>query len=201
MVSWWPHWGGPSTWNPRKQNSTAKRCVVLIAARSAESSRYRHEQQSLGDSGAKSIRAPREVTSRENGCRNVLRVLEARFARDGQHLRRREEADERRPTRALPSPRPRSRRSSGSASSSGIRNVIANVEPDASVATCRNVSAIASRVKYILTPVEATTAGRLVSKPAAANRPCGAARTYRGPLREGRTGRHRRQPAPPRDPR
>jgi hypothetical protein len=44
---------------------------------------------------------------------------------------------------------------------------MASEEPGASAATWRNVAAIASLVRYMLTPVEATTAGRLASKPAA----------------------------------
>jgi hypothetical protein len=49
----------------------------------------------------------------------------------------------------------------------GNKKVIANVEPGASVATCFNVDATASLVRYMLTPVEATTAGRAESKPLA----------------------------------
>ena len=60
-------------------------------------------------------------------------------------------------------------RSAASASSSGSRKVIANVEPGASAATSRSIAVIASRVRYMLTPVEATTAGRPASKPAAAS--------------------------------
>ena len=37
---------------------------------------------------------------------------------------------------------------------------MASVEPGASAATWRSVAAIASLVRYMLTPVEATTAGR-----------------------------------------
>ena len=47
---------------------------------------------------------------------------------------------------------------------------MASVEPGASAATWRSVAAIASLVRYMLTPVEATTAGRPASKPAAASR-------------------------------
>src|SRR5467141_368444 len=50
-------------------------------------------------------------------------------------------------------------RTSGSASSSGKRKVMASVDPGANAATWRSVAAIASLVRYILTPVEATTAG------------------------------------------
>ncbi len=49
-------------------------------------------------------------------------------------------------------------------------NVMASVEPGASAATWRSVAVIASLVRYMLTPVEATTAGRFASKPAAASR-------------------------------
>ena len=42
---------------------------------------------------------------------------------------------------------------------------MANVDPGASAATCRSVAAFASLVRYMLTPVEATTAGLLSSKP------------------------------------
>ena len=44
---------------------------------------------------------------------------------------------------------------------------MASVEPGASAATWRSVAAIASLVRYMLTPVEATTAGWPASKPAA----------------------------------
>ena len=47
---------------------------------------------------------------------------------------------------------------------------MASVEPGASAATWRSVAAIASLVRYMLTPVEATTAGWPASKPAAASR-------------------------------
>lgn len=46
------------------------------------------------------------------------------------------------------------------------RNVMANVEPGARAATSRSVAAFASLVRYMLTPVETTTAGLLSSKPA-----------------------------------
>jgi hypothetical protein len=49
-------------------------------------------------------------------------------------------------------------------------NVMANVEPGARAAISRNVAAIASRVRYMVTPVEATTAGRPASKPAVTSR-------------------------------
>ncbi len=42
---------------------------------------------------------------------------------------------------------------------------MASVEPGASAATWRSVAAIASVVSYMLTPVDATTAGRPASKP------------------------------------
>ena len=61
-------------------------------------------------------------------------------------------------------------RTSGSASSSGSRNVVASVEPDASAATWRSIARVASLVRYMLTPLQATTAGLPASKPAAANR-------------------------------
>ena len=48
-------------------------------------------------------------------------------------------------------------------------NVIANTDPCASVATWRSVASVASRVRYMLTPVDETTAARDVSKPLAAN--------------------------------
>src|SRR5262249_56185862 len=51
-------------------------------------------------------------------------------------------------------------RFSASASSIGSMNDIASVEPAASDATRRSVAAIASRVRYMLTPVDATPAGR-----------------------------------------
>ena len=51
-------------------------------------------------------------------------------------------------------------RTSGSAISIGSMNDMASVEPGASAATCRSVAAIASLVRYMLTPVDATTAGR-----------------------------------------
>ena len=38
-------------------------------------------------------------------------------------------------------------------------NVIASVEPGASLATWRRVAAVASLVRYRVTPAEATTAG------------------------------------------
>ena len=58
-------------------------------------------------------------------------------------------------------------RSASSTSSAGSRNVIASVEPGASAASWRSVAAVASLVRYMLTPVDATTAGRPGSKPAA----------------------------------
>ena len=50
-------------------------------------------------------------------------------------------------------------RSPSSRSSSGNRNVMASVEPGANEAIWLNVAAFASFVRYMLTPVEATTAG------------------------------------------
>ena len=47
---------------------------------------------------------------------------------------------------------------------------MASVDPGASAATWRSVAAIASLVRYMLTPVDATTAGWPASKPATANR-------------------------------
>jgi hypothetical protein len=95
----------------RKQNSTAKRCVVLTAARSGESCVIATNNN------------PSAIPGRSPS------------------VRPREEADERRPRsrRAPFAAASKPARSSGSASSSGSGNVIANVEPDASVATCRNV--------------------------------------------------------------
>jgi hypothetical protein len=61
-------------------------------------------------------------------------------------------------------------RTSGSAHSSGSRNVMASVEPGASAATWRSMDVIASCERYMLTPLEATTAGLPASKPATANR-------------------------------
>ena len=52
-------------------------------------------------------------------------------------------------------------RTAGSAISSGNRNVIANGEPRASPATSCSVAALASFVRYMLTPVDTTTAGLL----------------------------------------
>jgi hypothetical protein len=49
-------------------------------------------------------------------------------------------------------------------------NDIAKVEPGARAATWRNVAAIASVVRYMLTPVDATTAGRPESRPDAVSR-------------------------------
>jgi hypothetical protein len=46
---------------------------------------------------------------------------------------------------------------------------MASVDPGASAATWRSVAAIASLMRYMLTPVEATTAGWAASKPAAAS--------------------------------
>ncbi len=43
---------------------------------------------------------------------------------------------------------------------------MAKVDPGARVATWRSVAAFASLVRYMLTPVEATIAGLLSSKPA-----------------------------------
>src|SRR5256885_1030236 len=51
-------------------------------------------------------------------------------------------------------------RTSASASSIGSMNDMASVDPGASAATWRRVAAIASWVRYMLTPVDATTAGR-----------------------------------------
>lgn len=61
-------------------------------------------------------------------------------------------------------------RNSASAISIGSMNDIANVEPAVSDATWRNVAAIASVVEYMLTPVDAMTAGRPESKPDFINR-------------------------------
>ena len=46
-----------------------------------------------------------------------------------------------------------------------------NVDPAASAATSRSMAMIASRVRYMLTPVDVTIAGRPASKPAAASSP------------------------------
>ncbi len=70
-------------------------------------------------------------------------------------------------TRAPFSAASTSGRSSGSASSSGNKNVMASMEPGENIATWRSVAVIAFLVRYEVTPVEATTAGRLASKPAA----------------------------------
>lgn len=48
---------------------------------------------------------------------------------------------------------------------------MASVEPGANPAIWRSVAALASLVRYIVTPVETTTAGRPGSKPAAGSRP------------------------------
>ncbi|MFI1200036.1 hypothetical protein K2224_32075 (plasmid) [Streptomyces sp. BHT-5-2] len=45
---------------------------------------------------------------------------------------------------------------------------MASVEPGASPAICRRVAAVASLVRYMLTPVETITAGRPAANPAAA---------------------------------
>jgi len=47
---------------------------------------------------------------------------------------------------------------------------MASVAPGAIAAPCRSVPATAQAVRYMLTPVDATTAGRLASKPAATGR-------------------------------
>lgn len=57
---------------------------------------------------------------------------------------------------------------SGCAISSGNKNDMTNVEPGARVAIWRGVRSIASLVRYMLTPVDTTTAGCAASKPAAA---------------------------------
>ncbi|SLJ82813.1 Uncharacterised protein [Mycobacteroides abscessus subsp. abscessus] len=44
------------------------------------------------------------------------------------------------------------------------------VEPGASRASCSSVAILAARLRYMVTPVEATRAGRPGSKPAARNR-------------------------------
>ena len=51
-------------------------------------------------------------------------------------------------------------RSAASTRSSGSMNVIANTDPCASAATWRRVASVASRVRYMLTPVDETTAAR-----------------------------------------
>ena len=61
-------------------------------------------------------------------------------------------------------------RTSGSTSSIGSMNDMVSVEPGASDATWPSVAAIAFMVRYMLTPVDATTAGRSESKPDAASR-------------------------------
>src|SRR5262245_10657199 len=61
-------------------------------------------------------------------------------------------------------------RTPGSARAIGSMNDMASVEPEASAATWDNVAVIASLVRYMLTPVEATTAGLLKSKPDAVSR-------------------------------
>ena len=72
---------------------------------------------------------------------------------------------------APPPPHARAGRSSGSASSTGSAKDMASVEPGASEATPRSVAVIASLVRYMLTPVEATTAGLFASKSASSSRP------------------------------
>ncbi len=47
---------------------------------------------------------------------------------------------------------------------------MASVDPAASAAIWRSVAAFASLVRYMLTPLEATTAGWPASKPVAASR-------------------------------
>ena len=61
-------------------------------------------------------------------------------------------------------------RTSGSANSIGNRNDMTSVELGTSDATRRTVAAIASSIRYVLIPVEATIAGRVASKPAPASR-------------------------------
>lgn len=58
----------------------------------------------------------------------------------------------------------------GSANSIGNRNDMTSVELGTSDATRRTVAAIASSIRYMLIPVEATIAGRVASKPAPASR-------------------------------
>lgn len=54
-------------------------------------------------------------------------------------------------------------------SSAGNRNVVANVEPGATWAIWRRVAALASLLRWRVTPVETTTARRSGSKPAASS--------------------------------
>jgi hypothetical protein len=79
---------------------------------------------------------------------------------------------------------------------------MASVEPGASAAIWRSVAAIASLVRYKLTPVEATTAGRPVSKPAAiswfhqhppASKSTGTSRSHSGMPKPSSTSRRRFQ--------
>jgi hypothetical protein len=75
-----------------------------------------------------------------------------------------------------------SARSSASRSSLGGMKVIARLDPGASVAICRRVTAIASRVRYMVTPVDATSHGPAASKPAdtsfSSHDPASTAHTY-----------------------
>src|SRR5258707_1247931 len=62
---------------------------------------------------------------------------------------------------------------------------MASVEPGASAAVWRRVAAIASFVRYMLTPVEATIAGWPASKPSAVSRSPHQILEEAGPAEEG----------------
>ena len=116
---------------------------------------------------AKTVGPAGEVTLGKSGGRNVLGFSKSSLAGQRQYLRRRKEAEEWRPACSRSFLRHLSPgRTSGSASSSGSKNVMASVDPGASAATRRSVALFASLVRYMLTPVETTIAGLLSSKPA-----------------------------------
>ena len=111
-----------------------------------------------------------EVPLREYGGRDVPDIAEPRLPRHRHDLGRRIEADERCPAGAgALDGHFDAGRTSGAICPTGSMNVMASVEPGASAATCRNVASVASRVRYMLTPVDATNAGRVASKPASAS--------------------------------
>ena len=129
------------------------------------------QQDVLAGGRAKAVGAAGEVAVGERSRRDVSGVAEAGIAGQREHLLRRVEADERGAggAGAAGAGLEARARSASSRSSTGSRNVIASVEPGASAASWRSVAAVASLVRYMLTPVDATTAGRSGSKPAAAN--------------------------------
>ena len=125
------------------------------------SPRRRHQQLLRVVGRTKAIGPAGEVALGQRGGRHVLDLGEAGLAGQRQHLRRREEADEGRAVCSRPAAaRSIPGRTSGSAISIGSMNDMASVEPGASAATWRSVARIASLVRYMLTPVDATTAGR-----------------------------------------